>query len=113
MAFTIKQGDRKPDFVVVLKDNVGEVGEAAVNLTTATSAFFNMRATGGTVVKINRGTATITTPASGLVTYSWGTADVNTAGEFEAEMAIVWNHGKEETFPNDSYWEVTITDDIA
>ena len=113
MAFTIKQGDRLPLFVVALKDNVGEAGEAAVNLTTATGAFFNMRAAGGGATKISRGSAAITTPASGVVTYSWGTADVNTVGEFEAEMAIVWSDGKEETFPNDSYWDVTITDDIA
>jgi hypothetical protein len=113
MAFTIKQGDRRPLFVVVLKDNIGEAGEAAVNLTTATSAFFNMRAENAGAIKINRGSAAITSAAAGEVTYSWGTADVNTAGNFEAEMAIVWNDGKEETFPNDSYWEVTITDDIA
>ena len=113
MAFTIKQGDRLPLFVVALKDNVGEAGEAVVNLTTATGAFFNMRAAGGGATKISRGSAAITTPASGVVTYSWGTADVNTVGEFEAEMAIVWSDGKEETFPNDSYWDVTITDDIA
>ena len=113
MAFTIKQGDRRPLFVVVLKDNVGEAGEAVVNLTTAGTVFFNMRQTGGTVVKINRGLAAITSAAAGQVTYSWGTADVNTAGNFQAEMEVVWNDGKAETFPNDGYWDVTITDDIA
>jgi hypothetical protein len=113
MAFTIKQGDRRPLFVVALKDNFGEVGEAAVDLTTAGSALFNMRAENGGATKINRGSATITTPASGIVTYSWGTADVDTVGTYEAEMEIVWGDGKAETFPNDSYWTVEITDDIA
>jgi hypothetical protein len=113
LAFPIKQGDRRPLFVVALKDNFGEVGEAAVDLTTAGSALFNMRAASGGAVKVNRGSAAITTPASGIVTYSWGTADVDEAGTYEAEMEILWNDGKAETFPNDGYWEVEITDDIA
>ena len=53
------------------------------------------------------------TPASGVVTYSWGTADLNTAGTYQAEVEIIWNDGKPETFPNDGYWDVTVTDDIA
>jgi hypothetical protein len=112
MAFTIKQGDRRPLFVVALKDNYGEVDEAAVDLTTAGSALFNMRSSGG-AVKISRGSAAITTPATGIVTYSWGTADVDTAGSYQAELEIVWNDGKAETFPNDSYWDVEFVDDIA
>ena len=61
MSFEIKENDLRPHFVVVLKDNFGESSEAVVNLTTATSAVFNMRdsSTLGTV-KISRGTATIT-----------------------------------------------------
>jgi hypothetical protein len=120
MAFEIKQGDRRPLFVVVLKDDFGEATESIVNLTTAGhasgTAFFNMRQVGG-AVKISRGTATITNAAGGEVTYSWGTADTNTAGAFEAEVEIIWNDGKPETFPGGpgggSYWDVTITDDIA
>lgn len=118
MAFEIKQGDRRPVFVVVLKDDFGEATESIVNLTTATSAFFNMRATNAGAVKVNRGSATISNAAGGEVTYNWGTADTNTAGDFEAEVEIVWNDGKPETFPGGpsaggSYFQITITDDIA
>lgn len=117
MAFEIKQGDRRPLFVVVLKDDIGEPSESIVNLTTAGTAVFNMRAADGGAVKVSRGAATITNAAGGEVTYAWGTADTNTAGEFEAEVEIIWNDGKPETFPGGpaggSYWEVTITDDIA
>ena len=52
---------------------------------------------------------TITDAATGVVTYNWGTADTNTAGDYEAEVEVMWNDGKPETFPNDSYWEVTIS----
>jgi hypothetical protein len=117
VAFEIKQNDRRPLFVVVLKDDFGEATEAVVNLTTATSAFFNMRLVGG-AVKINRGSAAITNAAGGEVTYSWGTADTDTVGAYEAEVEIVWNDGKPETFPGGpsaggSYFQITITDDIA
>jgi hypothetical protein len=117
VAFEIKQGDRRPLFVVVLKDDFGEPSESIVNLTTATSAVFNMRAANAGAVKVNRGSATITNAAGGEVTYSWGTADTNTAGSFEAEVEITWNDGKPETFPGGpgggNYWSITITDDIA
>jgi hypothetical protein len=116
IAFEIKQNDRRPLFVAVLKDDFGEVSESIVNLTTATSAFFNMRLVGG-AVKVNRGTATISDAAGGEVTYSWGTADTDTAGAYEAEVEIIWNDGKPETFPGGpaggSYFEITVTDDIA
>ena len=121
MAFEIKQGDRRPVFVVVLKDDFGEPTEAVVDLTNAGhvsgTAFFNMRVAGGGAVKINRGTASITNAAGGEVTYNWGAADTDTAGSYEAEVEIIWNDGKPETFPNGptagSYFEITITDDIA
>lgn len=114
MAFTIKQGDRRPYFVVALKDDFGEATQAAVNLTTATSAVFNMRlrAAPQTVV-VSRGSASITNAALGEVTYAWGTLDTNTVGNYDAEVEIVWSDGKAETFPSDSYWAITIVDDLA
>jgi hypothetical protein len=117
VAFEIKQNDRRPVFVVVLKDNIGEVGEAVVNLTTASTVVFNMRAASGGAVKVSRAGAAITNAAGGEVTYNWSTADTNTAGAYEAEVEVTWNDGKSETFPNGptagNYWEVTISDDIA
>lgn len=114
MAFTLKKRDRRPLFVVVLKDNIGELTEAVVDLTTAGNVFFNMRqADNPFTVVVNRGSAAITDAAGGEVTYTWGTADVATAGDYEAEVEVVWGDGKAETFPNDSYWDITITEDIA
>jgi len=116
MAFEIKQGDQRPLFVVVLKDDFGEPTETIVDLTAATGAVFNMRLVGG-AVKVNRGSATITNAAGGEVTYAWGTADTDTAGDYQAEVEIAWNDGKPETFPGGpsggSYWDIVITDDIG
>ena len=117
MAFSIKTGDRRPLFVVVLKDNYGEEDEAVVDLNTATGTVFNMRLVGGGTI-VNRGSAAFNPavyPAAGAgeVTYSWGTADTATAGDYLAEVEVTWNDGKRETFPNDGYWDVTITGDIG
>ena len=98
---------------MLLRDNFGEESESIVDLSTATSAVFNMRAKPSGAIKISRGSAGITNAAAGEVTYNWGTADTNTVGNYEAEVEITWNDGKPETFPNDSYWDVVITDDIA
>ena len=111
--FSIKQFDRRPLFVAVLKDDFGEPTEAIVDLTTATAAVFNMRESVSGTVKITRGSATISNPVGGEVTYAWGTADTNTAGEFQAEIEITWGDGKPETFPNNDYWTISIVDDIA
>lgn len=114
MAFNIKQNDRRPVFVVGLVDDAGEDTESPVNLTTASSAVFNMRlASPPNTVKISRGSMAITNAASGECTYTWGTADTTLNGTFDAEVEITWNDGKVETFPNNDYFEVIVWDDIA
>jgi hypothetical protein len=108
MAFTVKQFDRRPLLVGILSDEDG-----VVNLTTAGSVFFNMRESGGGAVKVTRGSTAITSAAAGEVTYTWGTADLDTAGDYEGEFEVVWNDGKAETFPSADYIEITVIDDIA
>ena len=78
MAFEIKTGDTKPWFVVVLKDNFGEANEAIVNLTTASTAVFNMTAMSPGTKVISRAGARITNAAGGEVTYCWGTNGAGT-----------------------------------
>src|SRR5512142_3200877 len=112
MAFTIKQNDLRPYFVVALKDDYGEATEAAVDLSTAGSATFHMRATGGTVAKVSAA-GTITNALGGEVTYQWAAGDLDTVGTYEAEMEVFWGDGKNETFPSDGYWTIEVTDDIA
>ena len=112
--FEIKRHDRRPFFVVVLTDEDG-----TVDLTTAATAYFNMGTSTAGVLggpKITRGTANISNPATGEVTYQWGTADTDTAGSYLAEVAIVWNDSKQETYPGGpatgNYWPITITADV-
>lgn len=123
MAFEIKAHDRRPFFVCILKDNYGQANEAAVDLTTAGSAVFNMWNSQTKSTAIARGSAAIAgknytgNPTSGEVTYQWGATDTQTPGSYQAEIEVIWSDGKSETFPGGpgggNYWDVTITQDIA
>ena len=114
MAFNIKQCDRRPLFVVVLKDNFGEHSEAVVDLTTATSAVFNMRGTApGTASRSTAAPAPSPTPPAARSPTAGAPPTSTPPATYQAEIEIIWNDGKAETFPNDGYWDVVVTDDIA
>lgn len=114
MAFEIKQNDTRPRFRVPLKQDFGEETEAAIDLTDATSVVFHMRAVSGGAVKVEDGACTIEgDPTLGIVQYEWQAGDTDTAGEFEAEVEILWDDGGVETVPNNEYWAVTVFDDVA
>lgn len=102
--FTIKRNDTSPLFEHELTPTPDLTGATVV---------FNMKTTGG-VSKVNRGAATIVgDPTLGIVRYSWLAADTNTAGLFNAEYEVTYANGKIETFPNDSYIRVKVTEDLG
>jgi hypothetical protein len=105
--FSIKQNDTLPSIQEQLT-----LGGLPFDITAATVKFHLKPAVGGTV-KVNA-TATIVTPASGVVRYDWVVADTDTTGDFLREWEVTTGSGKIITFPNDSVgYPVTITDDIA
>lgn len=110
--FEIKRGDRRPSFSVVLMDNFGLPNQAPVDLSAAGTVTFSMWDHRTHAVKVNRGTATGAGVAGGTVTYAWGTADTTTSGLYDAEVEVLWNDGKAETFPSGGYWLVLIPEDI-
>lgn len=107
MTFYLKQNDTSPAMLATLQDANG----TAVNLTAATVRL-HMRAIGATQTKVNA-SATLVDPNNGIVRYNWSASDTNTVGQFQAEFQVTYADGKIETFPNDSYIPVEITDDIA
>jgi hypothetical protein len=46
------------------------------------------------------------------VRYEWLAANTDTADEYEGEFQVTYANGKIQTFPNDGYIPVVITDDI-
>lgn len=103
----IKQNDTSPSIQTQFLDGSG----LPVDITGNLGVSFHMRDAAGTV-KIDTA-ATVVTAASGIVRYDWLAADTDTAGTFQAEFEVTYSDGKIETFPNASYIEVVITDDIA
>ncbi len=71
-----------------------------------------MRRTGETTAKVDA-PAVIEDADNGIVYYSWDAADTDTIGSYEAEFEVTFTGGEIETFPNNRYIEVEITDDIA
>jgi hypothetical protein len=83
----------------------------AVNISGATVRF-SMRKISGEVV-VSRAAATVVDATTGSVRYNWQAADTANAGAFQAEFEVTYSDDSVETFPNDGYIPVIITDDVA
>jgi hypothetical protein len=106
MAFNIKRNDTVPVFQAGLLDGSG----LPIDLTGATVRF-HMRDSDGIVV-IDQ-PADIINPTTGTVQYSWVASDTDTSGTFQAEIEVTYALGEIETFPNSTYEEIIIIDDIT
>jgi len=107
MAFYIKQNDTSPSLQATLKDGA----DNAVDLTAATVRF-HMRQLGSQTVKVDSA-ATVSDADNGVVYYQWSASDTDTIGSFEAEFEVTFSGGEIESFPNNRFIQVEITDDIA
>jgi len=107
MAFYIKQNDTSPNLRAILKDG----DEVAINLTDATINF-HMRTVGGETAVVDA-SASIVSAENGIVQYIWDAADTATVGSYQAEFEVTFAGGAVETFPNNGYIRVEITDDIT
>lgn len=106
--FYIKQNDTRPELDVFLRDDK----DRTINVTGATVKF-NMRNASDNTVKVNLGSVTTVSSTAGRVKYSFSSADTDTAGNFDGEFQVTFVGGQVETFPNDGYIKVIITDDVA
>ena len=115
MDFTIKRNDTRPRLVATLIQDFGTADEGPVDLTTAASVKFLMRAANaaaGSEPKVNAAAA-ISDADAGIVTYTWAVGDTDTEGAFEGEFQITWSDDGVETIPHDSYITIQIVDDLG
>ena len=104
MAVSIKQNDLRPILTFTLKEN-----GVAKNLTGATSATLKMRS-GATVVSR---AGVITDATNGVVSVTFTGTDTSIVGDYQAEIEVIWPTSQPQTFPNDSYFTISIVDDVA
>ncbi|RJQ04806.1 MAG: hypothetical protein C4551_10020 [Bacillota bacterium] len=109
--FYLKQGNLRPSYVVILKD----ADKNPVNISTATAVRLHMKTPGGAIKvdaeMINRDDGT--EALRGKCEYEWQAGDSDTAGTFYAEVEVTWPDTDPETFPNDGYNIVKITEKLA
>lgn len=111
MAFSIKNGDTAPAYVVDLQEDV-DTTPVAIDLTDASSVTLKMRTTGTTGAPDLTAAMDVTTAASGRCTYEWQAGDTATAGTYDVEFEIAWSDGTVETVPNSGYLTIIVTDDL-
>lgn len=105
--FYIKQNDTVPSIRATLKNGSGN----AVDLAS-TTVRFHMRALGGTTAKVDAA-ASVINANTGIVQYDWDAADTDTVGSYQAEFEVTYSDSTVETFPNNGYILIKITDDIT
>lgn len=101
------------DLLPVLTVTAAYADGSPVDLSTASSPEFHMRAEGATSTKVNAA-ATIESPGTaGRLSYAWAGDDTDTAGRYLAEFEVELG-GKKLTFPGpDQTLEVIVREDIA
>lgn len=107
MSFTIKQGDTSPALVADLLNP----DRTPANLVGA-SVLFHMRDSRRLASPITK-PAQVVDESGGRVKYEWDAVDTEDFGDFEAEFQVTYGDGTVETFPNDTYLEITIMEEIA
>lgn len=104
-----KKGDRAPALTLQALDLAGD----PLDLTGATSPVFLMRLLGASANTVDRATATVVDASTGVVSYSFAAADVDTPGTYRAEFEVTLS-GLPLTIPGDDQeLHVVITDDLG
>ena len=107
MSFYIKQNDTTPSLRADLKNGSGD----AIDLINATVRF-HMRPIGSITVTIDTA-AVVISESGGTVQYNWVSGDTSVMGSYQVEFEVTYQDGTIETFPNNRYIEVEITEVIA
>lgn len=98
MAFTkllSVEDNTAPPIVLTLERDNGDGTTTAINVTGCTVALIiNLN---GTVTNTGHQSCSLTTPTSGIVTYTTQTADFATPGTYNCEVKITYGDGTIET----------------
>jgi len=102
----MKQGDTwMPMVMNVYRENTGPV-----NLASATGVTLRMRSSDKQVYI--SGPISVENASTGAISYAWDDEDTLVAGTYQLEVEVDWGLGRIETFPNDSYKEVILIEQL-
>ena len=108
MTFSIKQNDTLPTLRSTLKD----VDDAVVSLAGATVRF-HMRRVGSGTAEVDSADVVIRDGSAGKVRYNWATSDTASVGICEGESEVTFADSTIATIPNNGFFSITVTDDLA
>lgn len=108
MAFVIKKNDTRP---YLQAQFFQPDGVTPLVLSAATNVYIivSVNPSGAPVF---RKACLITSAASGIVEYRWVAGDTATSGSYKYEFEINWNDGTKQTIPADTYFDLSIVDDL-
>jgi hypothetical protein len=106
-SFYIKKGDRLPALEVQLLGS----DRQPLNVSTATVTF-RLRAKNGTTLKASGTCSKPNGGADGVVRFSWGVSDTDTAGTFEGEFSCDYS-GSPQTVPSNGYVTIIIDETLG
>ena len=105
--FSIKQGDVLP----ILSDTLTYTNGTPVNLAGATVNFVMRNITAPTPT--TNLAATIVTPASGAVQYTFTSTDTAVTGRYQGTWVVTFSGGQVQQFPTDGYLDIAIEENIT
>jgi len=99
--FRIVEDNTAPDYTITCTRD-----GTAINLSSATSVVLIIkRKSDGTITQAGKA-ATITTPASGVITYTADSTDFPSAGKYAADIKVTYTGGGVEILYNQATWKV-------
>lgn len=104
--FTIKQGDTLPLLERTLQDANG-----AIDLSNAAAVRFHMYS--GAAAKIDAACSVVAPATSGVVRYTWASADTDTVGTYYSEFEVTYLDGTVITVPNSGWMLVNVVGQLA
>jgi hypothetical protein len=104
--FYIKTGDTSPAIRYAVEPS-------SVVLTGASVRFqMRQRRSRGGATLIDASAVVVIATGTPTFEYQWEAADTANAGTFEAEFQVTYSNGRIETFPNDGFISIKVSEDI-
>lgn len=99
--FKIVEDNTAPDYVITCTRD-----GTAINLSSATSVVLIIKSKSSNTITQAGKAATITTPASGVITYTADATDFPSAGVYVADVKVTYSGGGVEILYGQAKWKV-------